>query len=122
MQAAPPSPYSAPLLAVAASAATVLVTPPRSLAKAATTGVAPAQALSAPVTLAGWSTAAAAITHAGSVRIRSHGTIARQARLECPPFTIANAVEGRQSAIMRQADLAGAPQIPANQLNPRSSQ
>ena len=73
------------------------------------------------MTLAGWSTAAAAVTHVEAVRIQFQGTIGRQAPLACSPDALAFSVDAREHFLMRQADL-GAPQIPANQLNPRSSQ
>ena len=102
-----PSRHSGPLLAMAASTATAMVAPSTAVAQLAIAGLRLAQALSAPVTLAGWSTAAAAVTHVSTVRVQFQETLARQAALACPPDALAFSDAGRERVLMRQADLAG---------------
>jgi len=106
---AAPSWNVAPLLATATSAASILVTPPAAVARAVSAAVELTQNLSAPMTVAGWSTASAAVTQVGAVRIQWQETLLRQAPLACPNNMVAFSFEGHERPLMREADFAGAP-------------
>ena len=89
------------MLAAATSAAAVVVAPPAAVARLAVAGLELARALSEPMSLAGWSTAHAAVSQADTMRIRFRETMARQGPLACAPDTVAFSFEGRERALMR---------------------
>jgi len=98
--------YSTPLLALMDSAATAVVAP-SSVGQVVLAGVDLVRVLSAPVTIAGWSTAFAAASHVDTIRIQFRAAVGRPAPLACTSDVMAFSIEGHERLLMRQAELAG---------------